>query len=94
MSLALRDERSLLDWRLIPATCKEGALGCGQNSDGWAMPVVDGDMGGVNGDITAEGEPGMRPIAAAISIPAEVADRGDGTANPVDMCNGRSSSFV
>lgn len=71
-------------------------MGCGQNSDEWATPLVDGDMGGVNGDIIAEideGDPGMRPIAATISIAAEV-DRDDGMADPVDTYSGRSSSFV
>ena len=56
------------------------------------MPFADGDMGGVNGvgDITDtdEGEPGKRLMAAA----PEVLERGEGTAEPVDMYNGRSSS--
>ena len=47
-------------------------------------------MGGVNGEggmtEAAEGEPGKRLKAIAISmgVAAEVADRGDGTADPVD----------
>lgn len=64
MFLALRDESSLLDWRLIPARSRAGMLGCSQNSDEWAIPLVDGDMDGVNSDIIAKtnkGDPGMRP---------------------------------
>lgn len=63
-----------------------GTFGCGQDAEEWPMPLADGDMGGVKGDITAEtedGDPGMSPIAAAISIAAED-DRGEGTAEPVD----------
>lgn len=97
MSLALRDERSLLDWRLLPGRCRVGTLGCGQPSEEWDMLLAEGDMGGVKGDITPEtdeGDPGMRPIAATISIAAEVEDQGDGTAEPVDIYSGRSSSLV
>ena len=46
-------------------------------------------MGGVNGEgdmtETEDGEPGKRLIAAAISMAAAAdADRGDGTAEPVE----------
>lgn len=64
------------------------------------IPLADGDIGGVKGegDImdTDEGEPGNMFIAAAKSIAAapEVLDRGEGTAEPVDMYNGLSSSGV
>lgn len=62
------------------------------------MPVADGDMGGVNGegDITdiEEGEPGNRLMAAAKSMAEDVLERGDGTAEPVETYNGRSSSAV
>lgn len=62
------------------------------------MPLADGDMGGVNGigDITEDGEPGKRFMAAAKSIPLVAAepDRGDGTAEPVETYKGRSSSCV
>ena len=86
MSLTLRDERSLLAWRLLAGRFNVGMFGCGQPNEECPIPLADGDMGGVKGDITAEtddGEPGMSPIAAAISIAAEVA-RGEGTAEPVD----------
>nr|GLL36580.1 hypothetical protein CR513_18697 [Ipomoea trifida] len=52
------------------------------------MTLLDGDMGGVNGD---DGEPGMSPMAAANSIAFEV---GDGTADPEDTYKGLSSSCV
>lgn len=63
-------------------------------------PLADGDNGGVNGEgdmtETDEGEPGMRFMAAAKSIAAAVEElgRGEGTAEPVDIYNGRSSSVV
>lgn len=59
--------------------------------------MPEGDIGGVNGDITAEtddGEPGIKPIAAAISIAAVAEALGDGTADPVETYSGRSSSVV
>jgi hypothetical protein len=49
--------------------------------------LPEGDLGGVNGDMTAEtddGEPGIKPIAAAISIAAVAEALGDGTADPVE----------
>jgi hypothetical protein len=62
------------------------------------MPLPDGDMGGVNGegDITdiEEGEPGNMLMAAAKSIADDALDRGEGTAEPVETYNGRSSSAV
>lgn len=97
ISLALSEVRNLLDWRLLPGRCSIGTLGCGHPTPEWPIPLAEGDIGGVKGDMTAEtdeGEPGIRPTAAAISIAAEVADRGDGTAEPVDTYSGRSSSFV
>lgn len=63
-------------------------------------PLLDGDMGGVNGDgdmtETEEGEPGISPMAAAksIALAAEVFERGDGTADPVETYKGLSSSCV
>lgn len=89
MSLALSDERSLLDWRLLPGRCSVGTFGCGQLSALCESPL-DGDMGDEKGDIAAaaeadDGEPGMSPIAMAISIAAEADDLGEGTADPVDM---------
>lgn len=62
------------------------------------MPLAEGDMGGVNGegDMTdiEEGEPGNIFIAAANSIAEDELERGDGTAEPVETYNGRSSSAV
>lgn len=53
------------------------------------MPLAEGDIGGEKGDgdmtETEEGEPGMRPMAAAKSIAlAAVLPRGEGTAEPVE----------
>lgn len=64
-----------------------GTFDGGQANEDWPTPLADGDMGGVKGDIiaeTEEGDPGMYPIAAAISI-AEGEARGEGTAEPVDI---------
>lgn len=89
MSLALKDDLRRLVWRLLPGRCKVGMFGCGQATDGCEIAFPEGDMG-------AEGEPGKRLNATAISmtVAAEVDDRGDGTADPVDMYSGRSSSDV
>lgn len=63
-------------------------------------PLAEGDIGGVkgNGDMTRtdEGEPGIRPIAAAksMALAAEVFERGEGTAEPVETYRGLSSSCV
>lgn len=51
------------------------------------MPLgADGDIGGVkvDGDISDEGDPGIKFIAAAKSIELEALERGEGTAEPVD----------
>lgn len=54
------------------------------------MLLLDGEMGGVKGDGdiigTVEGEPGKRLMAAAksIALTAEVLERGEGTAEPVE----------
>ena len=64
------------------------------------MPLVDGDIGCAKGDGDMEeiddGEPGKRLIAAAMSMTfgVEADERGEGTADPVDTYNGRSSSAV
>jgi hypothetical protein len=64
------------------------------------MPLADGDNGCAKGDGDMDeiddGEPGKRLIAAAMSmtLAAEAADRGEGTADPVDTYNGRSSSAM
>jgi hypothetical protein len=44
----------------------------------------------------AEGEPGKRLMAAAksMAVAPDVVERGEGTAEPVDTYNGRSSSTV
>ena len=63
-------------------------LCCGQAIDECEIATPAGDIGGVNGegDIaeTAEGEPGKRLKAEAMSI-ALAADRGDATPDPVDI---------
>lgn len=92
MSLALRDDRSLLDCNpLFAGRCRVGTLCCGQA----CKECPDGDIGGVNGfgDIidTEEGDPGSKLIAAAAAISI---DLGDGTADPVDRYSGRSCSAV
>ena len=87
MSLALRDDRSLLDCNpLFAGRCRVGTLCCGQ-----ACP--DGDIGKGFGEMTdiEEGEPGKRLIAAAAAMSI---DLGDGTADPVETYSGRSSSVV
>lgn len=54
------------------------------------IPLAEGDTGGVKGDgdmtETEEGEPGIRPMAAAKSIALTAAEfpQGDGTAEPVE----------
>lgn len=53
---------------------------CGENGEG-STAVID------------EGEPGKRFTAAAMSMTAAEA-RGEGTAEPVDMYNGLSSSGI
>jgi hypothetical protein len=64
------------------------------------MPLAEGDIGGVNGEgdmmDAAEGEPDKRFMAAAksMAVAPEVLERGEGTAEPVDTYNGRSSSTV
>jgi len=93
MSLALRDDRSLLDCNpLFAGRCSVGTLCCGQACDD---ECPDGDIGGVKGfgDITDmdEGDPGKRLIAATAAMSI---DLGDGTADPVDTYSGRSSSVV
>ena len=63
------------------------------------MPLVEGDMGGLNGDgdiiVTDEGEPGKKFIPAkSTALVLEGPVRGDGTAEPVDTYKGRISSCV
>nr|GMC79390.1 hypothetical protein KK1_042182 [Ipomoea batatas] len=96
MSRACNEDRKRLDWRLLPGRCNVGTFCWGQPM--FERPLLDGDMGGVNGDgdmtETEEGEPGISPMAAAksIALAAEVFERGDGTADPVDTYKGLSSS--
>ena len=82
MSLALRDDRSLLDCKpLFAGRCRVGTLCCSHACE----ECPDGDIGGVKvfGDITDrdDGDLGKRliPATAAMSI-----DMGDGTADPVE----------
>lgn len=100
MSLALREDLKRLDCILLPGRSKAGTFGWGQAKEECDMPLPEGDMGGVNddGDImdAAEGDPGKRFMAEAKSMAAapDVPERGEGTAEPVDTYNGRSSSTV
>lgn len=90
MSLALREDLNRLDCILLPGRWSVGTLGCGQAMAEWDIPFAEGDIDGVNGvgDMTdtEDGEPGRRFMAAAISMAeaADAAERGEGTAEPVE----------